>query len=116
MELRTETDFTEDSILIRMFDGDKQVGVLYAFEINQDRYIIDYLFVSKPYRRQGLGSKILRIGWYELMKRGAWFEMYKWTESQEALLLANAFIIEYDASFVPYLTNCAAAPREISAK
>ena len=116
METRIEKDFKEHSILVRMFDGDRQVGVLYAFEINQGRYIIDYLFVSKAYRRQGLGSKILRIGWYELMKRGAWFEMYKWTESQEALLLANAFRIEYDASFVPYLTNCAADPRAISAK
>lgn len=110
MEPRIEKDFKEHSILIKMFDGDRQVGVLYAFEVNQDRYIIDYLFVSKNYRRQGLGSKLLEIGYTELMYRGAWFEMYKFTESHEALLLANGFRTQYDSSCVPYLTNCGADP------
>ena len=41
METRIEKDFNEHSILVKMFDGDKQVGILYAFEINQDRYIIN---------------------------------------------------------------------------
>lgn len=109
MELRTETDFTEDSILIRMFDGDKQVAVLFALETSQHRYSIEYLFVTKTYRRQGLGSELLKIGYNELMQRGAWFDMIKWTESQEALLLANGFYIQYEAKCVPYLTNCGSA-------
>lgn len=109
MEPRIEKYFKDHSILIRMFDGDKQVAVLFALETNQHRYSIEYLYVTKTYRRQGLGSKLLKIGYNELMCRGAWFEMIKWTESQEALLLANGFYIQYEAKCVPYLTNCGSA-------
>lgn len=105
METRIEKDFKEHSILIKMFDGDRQVGILRAQEVNKDRYWILNLFVQKEYRRQGLGSKMLQIGWGELMERGAWFEMHmdNCNESQEALLLANGFETEFDGQ--PYLTN-----------
>ena len=75
--LRSEkiTDFS--AVKLAAYDGDKPVGRIYLYLLKNDLHkqpfgFLEDLFVEEPYRKQGIGSQLVRQAIAEAKNRGCY--------------------------------------------
>ncbi len=48
------------AIIYGGFDNDAMIGFIWAYEINSMVYHINYFYISKAYRKRGIGTELLK--------------------------------------------------------
>ncbi|WP_442600671.1 GNAT family N-acetyltransferase [Paenibacillus sp. KN14-4R] len=89
MQERFIHELDHDGMAIGAFDGDLLVGfgvLAHQFRgANQDQLQVDLMYVSRNYRRQGIGTRIMNELSTEAKKRGAKYLYISSTETRSAV-------------------------------
>ncbi|BFH13837.1 GNAT family N-acetyltransferase [Paenibacillus melissococcoides] len=89
LEERFQYEVKHGGLAIGAFDGDKLAGFgVLAHQFrgpDNDRLQVDLMYVSRPYRRQGIGTRIIQLLSEEAKSRGAEYLYISSTETESAV-------------------------------
>lgn len=89
LEERFQYELKHGGLAMGAFDGDKLAGFgVLAHRLrgpDRDRIQVDLMYVSRPYRRQGIGTRIIQLLSEEAKRRGAKYLYISSTETQSAV-------------------------------